>query len=266
MRKEAFAARVWSKMRSLEKERGFLAGDGRILAAISGGPDSVCLGHYLWSQSRRRGFALFFVHFHHGLRGRAADADARFVLSLGKKWGVPTRVIPIAVAAAAARRRLGLEEAGRKLRYQALAREAKRLGCGKAATAHHLDDQAESVLLSLLRGSRLEGLAGIFPERPLSSGVELIRPLLSLKKSEIREYLRFHGLKFRVDRTNASRRFTRNWVRQDVLPLLERKNPRVRERLASIADQVRHKLLSAKAPAPPRPRSKARAGSRYPKV
>ncbi|HVC09919.1 MAG TPA: tRNA lysidine(34) synthetase TilS [Elusimicrobiota bacterium] len=265
MRKEAFAARVWSKMRSLEKERGFLVPGGRILAAVSGGPDSVCLGHYLWSQSRRRGFALFFVHFHHGLRGRAADADARLVLDLGKKWGVPTRVVSIPVAKAAARRGLGIEEAGRKLRYQALAREAKRLGCGKAATAHHLDDQAESVLLSLLRGSRLEALAGIFPERPLSPGVKLIRPLLNLKKSEILEYLRFHDLKFRLDRTNASRRFTRNWVRQDVLPLLERKNPRVRERLAAVADQVRHKFFNAAPPAPSRPRPKARAGSRCPK-
>ncbi|MDE2313054.1 MAG: tRNA lysidine(34) synthetase TilS [Elusimicrobia bacterium] len=250
MRKESFAARVWSKIRSLEKERGFFASGDRVLAAISGGPDSVCLGHYLWSQSRRRGFALHFVHFHHGLRGRAADADARFVLELGRRWGVPTRVIRLPVAKAAARRGLGLEEAGRKLRYRALAREAKRLGCGKAATAHHLDDQAESVVLSLLRGSRLESLAGIFPERPLAPGVTLVRPLLRLRKSEILDYARFRGLKFRVDRSNASVRFSRNWVRREVLPLLERKNPRIRERLSAISDQVRHEFFSAQAPRP----------------
>ena len=139
----------------------------------------------------------------------------------------------------ARKRRQGIEDAARRLRYLALARQARKLGCNKVATGHHLDDQAETVLLHLLRGTRLAALAGIPPRRRLAPRVEIIRPLLPVTRAEVLAYLAVHGLKARDDRSNRDVHFTRNWVRRRVLPLLEKRNPRIREHLAAFAAQVR---------------------------
>lgn len=239
MRRRAFAAQVWSKLVAFEKKERLIRPGDRVLAAVSGGPDSVCLAHYLAGRARREGFALFLVHFHHGLRGRAADADARSVLKLGESLGVPAAVQALSVKALAERRGQGLEEAGRKLRYKALAARARRLKCGKVATGHQLDDQAETVLLHLLRGTSLCGVGGIPPRRALAPGVELIRPLLPLTRDDVLAYLEVHALKSRQDKSNQDPKFTRNWVRAKVLPLLESRVPGVKRRLAEIASAVR---------------------------
>jgi len=154
----------------------------------------------------------------------------------------------VPVRGLAGERGQGLEAAARKLRYQALARAARRLGCNKVATGHHLDDQAETVLLHLLRGIRLAALAGISPCRPLAKGITLVRPLLPLRRSEVMLYLKLHGLKCRQDKSNRDTHFTRNWVRRKVLPLLETRNPQVRERLAGVAEQVRSLKLGCGKP------------------
>ncbi|MHB2026019.1 MAG: tRNA lysidine(34) synthetase TilS [Elusimicrobiota bacterium] len=243
MRKKEFAARIWAKLKSSERKNRFFPPGSRVLAAVSGGPDSVCLAHYLWAMSRKNAFSLFFIHFNHGLRGQAAEEDARFVIEFGRSLGVKTLIERLDVARTAQARGGGLEEAGRALRYAALARAAKRLGCGVAATGHHMGDQAESVLLNLLRGKRVAALAGISPKRELTFGIRLVRPLLPLRKSEIIEYARFNGLRFRLDKTNASRLFTRNWIRLSLLPLLEKKNPRIQERLANLAEDIREHFI-----------------------
>lgn len=245
MTRKEFAARVWSKLVAYEKAHRLLGRGDRVLAAVSGGPDSVCLAHYLASRARRGGYALEILHVHHGLRGRAADRDALFVERLGKSLGTPVRVVRAPVARRAAARGKGLEDAGRELRYAALAQAARELKCSKVATGHQLDDQAETVLLHLLRGTRLAALAAIPPRRPLARGISLIRPLLPLSRTEVRAYLKVHGLKSRLDRTNLSTRFTRNWLRLKVLPELARRNPRIREHLAGIAEQVRRLDLKA---------------------
>ena len=239
MRRKTFAARVWSKLLAFDKELGLLRRGDRVLAAVSGGPDSVCLAHFLRGMGRRKGFSVSLMHVHHGLRGRDADRDAQFTLALGRDWGLPACVAAVAVRGLAGERGQGLEAAARKLRYQALTRAARRLGCNKVATGHHLDDQAETVLLHLLRGTRLAALAGISPCRPLAKGITLVRPLLPLRRSEVMLYLKLHGLKCRQDKSNRDTHFTRNWVRRKVLPLLETRNPQVRERLAGFAAQVR---------------------------
>ena len=239
MRRKEFAAKVWSKLMAFQKERRLLSRGDRVLAAVSGGPDSVCLAHYLAAMRRRVGFTLVLLHVHHGLRGREADRDAESVRALGARLQTPVETALVDVRARAKARGKGLEDAARELRYAAIRRAARRLGCGKAATAHHMDDQAETVLLNLLRGTRLAALAGIPPRRPLGPGLELIRPLLPLRRSEVLEYLRIHGLGHRLDRSNLALRFTRNWLRLKVLPELARRQPRVREHLAGLADQVR---------------------------
>ena len=210
-----------------------------MLAAVSGGPDSVCLAHWLSVQARRKNLSVALVHVHHGLRKRAADRDAEFVRKLGKTLGLPVCVVRAPVLASAARRGLGLEEAGRLERYRALAARARRGRYSAVATGHQLDDQAETVLLHLLRGTSLEGLGGMPIKRPLAPGVELIRPLLALTRDEVLLYLKRHGLSWRDDASNRDPRFTRNWVRRDVLPRLEKRAPGVKTRLAAIAAKVR---------------------------
>lgn len=239
MRRKEFAAKVWSKLITSGKEHGFLKTGDRILAAISGGPDSVCLAHYLASSRRRKGIEVFFLHVNHGLRGKDSIQDARFVENLAADLKVPLAIVNVPTRKRAAARGKGLEDAARELRYNALAETARRLRCKKIATAHQMDDQAETVLLHLLRGTRLKALGGIPPRRPLAKGIELIRPLLALTRADVLAYLAVHGLKCRLDKSNRSLDFTRNWVRLKVLPLLEKKNPRIREHLSGIAAQAR---------------------------
>jgi tRNA(Ile)-lysidine synthase len=239
VRRKEFAARVWSKLVLSEKARGLLRRGDRVLAAVSGGPDSVCLAHFLREMSRRKGFELLLAHVHHGLRGREASRDAAFTEGLGRRLGLPAAVLEVSAARRAELRGQGLEDAARSARYEALAREARRLKCNKVATGHQLDDQAETVLLNLLRGTRLSALGGIPPRRPLAKGVTLIRPLLPLSRAEVLEYLRLHALGYRLDRTNLELRFTRNWLRRRILPALAQRQPRVREHLAGLAEQVR---------------------------
>lgn len=239
MRRKEFAAQVWSKLIAFDREQGLLRPGRRVLAAVSGGPDSVVLAHFLAQMARRKGLRVSLLHVHHGLRGRDADRDAASVLALGKTLGLDATVARADVRAAAARRGGGLEDAGRAERYRLLSARARRGRYDAVAVGHQLDDQAETVLLHLLRGDSLRGLGGMAPRRALAPGVELIRPLLPLTRDEVLTYAEVHGLSWREDRTNLDPKFTRNWVRGKILPLLERRAPGVKGRLARVAAQVR---------------------------
>jgi tRNA(Ile)-lysidine synthase len=239
MKRQAFAARVWSKLRAHEKAESLFSRGQGVVAAVSGGPDSVCLAHYLAQRARALGLNLAFVHVHHGLRGRDADRDAAFVEKLGASLKIPVRVVRVDARAAAKSRGGGLEDAARHLRYKALLAQAKADGAVSVAAGHHLDDQAETVLLNLMRGTKLSALGAMAPKRALGPGVTLVRPLLVLTRAEVRQYLDFHGLRFRLDRSNDSLDLTRNWLRKKVLPSLLARSPRLREHLAAVAAQVR---------------------------
>ena len=126
MRRKEFAARVWSKLVAFEKSHALLPRGGRVLAAVSGGPDSVCLAHWLSAQARRKNLTGRLPHIHPGLRGRAADRDAASVVKLGERLGLPVSVVRADVKALAKARGLGLEEAGRKERYRQLTLRARR--------------------------------------------------------------------------------------------------------------------------------------------
>lgn len=242
MRRKEFAARVWSKLVAFERDGALLPRGARVLAAVSGGPDSVCLAHFLAQMAKRKALSVELFHLHHGLRGRDAERDARSVERLGASLGLPVRVERAKVAAVAKARGLGLEEAGRAERYKRLAARAARGRFSVVATGHQLDDQAETVLLHLLRGTSLAGLGGIAPKRALAPGVSLVRPLLPISRDEVREYLAVHGLSSREDRTNRDAKFRRNWVRAEVLPLLESRAPGAKARLAAFADAARRQL------------------------
>ena len=238
MRRREFAARVWAKLVRFEKSSRLFGPGDRVLAAVSGGPDSVCLAHYLDSRRRKLGFDLALAYVHHGLRPEAAR-EAAFVERLAKSLGLAASVLKVDARKLAAARRAGIEEAARKARYEALAREARRLRFSKVATGHQLDDQAETVLLNLLRGGSLRALAAMPPRRTLSGSIQLVRPLLPLRRSDVLAYIERHGLRYRIDRSNFEARFLRNWLRRKILPALERRQPRTAEHLSRLAEEVR---------------------------
>jgi len=184
-------------------------------AGISGGADSVCLLHLMVSVSRVLGFTLTAVHVNHGIRGQKADEDASFVEALCVSLGVAFLEIRVNAPALVAQAGLSLEDAARRLRHEALHASAVRLGADAVALAHHRDDQAETVLLNLLRGAATEGLCGM---RSLRNG--LFRPFLSISASELRDCLKENGWIWREDDTNKDETYRRNALRHRFIPLL----------------------------------------------
>ena len=206
---------------------------GTVLCAVSGGRDSVCLLHYLCSVSDACGFGVAAAHYNHHMRP-TAQRDEDFVRELCRDLRVPFYTDGADVVAVAAEMGCGVEETGRLLRYAYLEEVADQIGAERIATAHHMGDQAETVLLNLLRGTGPEGLAGIPPKRG-----RLIRPLLNTPRQEIELYLQRNALGHVEDETNDSMAFSRNRLRQKVLPELEKINPALRQNIARTAAIVR---------------------------
>lgn len=188
----------------------------RVLCAISGGADSV----YLLLRLVSEGWNTAAAHYNHGLRGEESDRDERFVLALCERLGVPVISSRGAVADYARERSLGIEEAARELRYAFLESAADKLGAAWILTAHNADDNAETLLLNLTRGSGLRGLGGIPPRRG-----RILRPMLGITRSEIDAYLIERGEAHIEDSTNASDAYTRNKLRHNVIPVLREINP-----------------------------------------
>jgi tRNA(Ile)-lysidine synthase len=217
--------------------------DTTLIAGVSGGPDSMCLADALLARWRTE--RVILAHFNHALRGAASDADADYVREFAQARGVRCVIERADVAALAAATGVSLELAGRDARYAFFARLATQTGAGAVLVAHHADDQAETVLFRMLRGTGIEGLRGM---RTLSSlkdgppGVALIRPLLRVPRADIEKYCADLGLEPRYDATNDALDATRNRLRHEVLPMLERINPGVRQVLARLADSAAAEL------------------------
>ncbi|MBE5972197.1 MAG: tRNA lysidine(34) synthetase TilS [Lachnoclostridium sp.] len=210
-------------------------GDG-VLAAVSGGADSVCLLLVLKELEESLGIHVAAFHLNHGLRGAEADRDERYVRELCERLQVPLKVVKENVAGYAKERGLSEEEAGRVLRYQWLEKTAAELSCQKIATAHHEDDQAETVLMNLFRGSGLRGLGGIRPVRMLSERWTIIRPLLDVNRQEIETYLIEENESWCEDSTNSELIYARNKMRNVLLPWIrENVNERAEEHILKTA-------------------------------
>ena len=206
------------------------AGGQSALCALSGGVDSVVLLHLLL----QCGVRVEAAHVEHGIRGESSRRDCRFVQELCGKWGVPLHVIHLDVPAQAAKEGRGIEETARAMRYDFLwkTREARRLET--LATAHHLNDQAETVLMHLIRGASPVGLSGM-RERDGA----LIRPLLPFSRAQIEQYAQENHLPHVEDETNADIAYTRNYIRHELIPCMEKLNPRAVEAVGRAAELAR---------------------------
>ena len=223
---------------SLPLDTALLRPGLRLAVGLSGGADSVALLRVLAARSGELGLVLHAAHLHHGLRGAEADADADFARELAAGLGVPFHEARVDAGAEAKEKGETLEEAARRLRYGWFRQLLAAGEVEAVATAHTLDDQAETVLAKFLRGAWTEGLAGIHPVIEFPEG-RILRPLLSATRAEVEDYLRALGQSWREDSSNRHLTFTRNRIRHELLPLLEGWNPQLREHLAQMAELAR---------------------------
>lgn len=210
-----------------------------ILVAVSGGPDSTFLLHALNRLKRKLDIKRIVVcNLDHGLRGMESKEDSLFVKRCSKELGFYFIHKRISLKKD---KSLSTEESARKKRYEFFKEAAKRTSASAIATGHTLDDQAETILMRLIKGSSLKGIVGIAPLRE-EDGIRFIRPLLELEKQDIEKYLDAQGIDYRVDSTNIEPIYFRNVVRREIIPFLERYNPRVKRVLFNLAGHLREDL------------------------
>ena len=220
---EQFAANTWFRP-------GLKIGVG-----VSGGADSIALLRMLVETSAELGIVVSAVHFNHQLRGKASETDQAFVTALAEKFGLTLHMGRADVAGKAKREKANLEDAARRARYSFFERLASQGTVELVATAHTMDDQAETVLAHILRGTGIAGLAAIHPVAK-----HVVRPLLRFRREDLRRYLRARKQSWREDATNRDTAKTRARMRRKLLPLLEKEfNPAVVEHLAALSERAR---------------------------
>lgn len=235
--KDKFTQKV---METIEKYHMISAGE-QVIAGVSGGADSVCLLAVLKIYREQCPFQLTVVHVEHGLRGRESLEDAAFVERLCKQWELPCEICHVDVKSQACQTGQTMEEAARELRYGVFKQYCKKIQAEKIVVAHNQNDQAETVLLNLTRGSGLRGLGGILPVRRMEDTemeYQIVRPLLFVSRKEIENWLESQELTYRTDRTNLETEYTRNKLRIEILPKLEQEINR--EAVKHMADAAAH--------------------------
>ena len=220
------------------REQHLVSESQKLVVAVSGGADSVCLLHILVALQKELGIRLHVAHLDHQLRGAESEADAWYVADLAHRLGIPATVERRDVKAYKAQRHVSLEEAAREVRYSFLMQVAESTGADRAAVGHTVDDHVETILMHLIRGSGTRGLRGLQPlRRWQSSGrsLTIIRPLLEVCREETSGYCHHHQLAPRIDASNMSLSPLRNRIRQQLLPLLQSYNSQVAEALLRTA-------------------------------
>lgn len=203
-----------------------------VIVGLSGGADSVCLLWILNFLKKDLGIKLTAIHVHHGIRGQAADEDVLFAESFCQELNIPLEVVYRDIKEEAKRLRISEEEAGRKARYEIFGKRSIELGEAKIALGHHQNDQAETILFNVIRGSGLKGLGGIRPSRDL-----IIRPLIKCTRSEIESYCNENNLTYQEDETNQLLVYTRNKIRQELIPYIEKNlNPNFVNQMSNMSE------------------------------
>lgn len=224
-----------NKVKNTIYKYNLISNNDRVLVGVSGGPDSVAMLYILNSLSNTIGFSLHVAHLDHMLRKNSCK-DNEFVRGLAEKLKLPLSEERIDVKALS--KRQSTEEAARNARLEFFTKVARRVGANKISLGHTVDDQAETVLMRLIRGSGLGGLSGILPKRKIL-GFEVIRPLIEVKRKEIEMFLGRKRIKYCVDETNSQEIYLRNKIRRRLLPLLEKSyNRNIKEVLGKTAEIV----------------------------
>ena len=234
MRQETLEQRVLHFI----QEHNLVSRQQKVVVAVSGGPDSVCLLHIMVELQEELDMKLHVAHLNHQLRGAESEADAHYVSNLARQLGIPATIEQRDVKSYQARQHLSLEEAAREVRYAFLAQVAGSIGAGRIAVGHTIDDHIETILLHLIRGTGTRGLRGLLPSNRWQSAgdsLTVIRPLLPVSRDETVSYCRHHQLIPRLDTSNLSLSLLRNRIRHQLLPLLKSYNPRVAEALLRTA-------------------------------
>lgn len=216
------------------REHEMITAEDKVIVGVSGGADSVCLLFVLREYQRQLPFSMMVVHVEHGVRGEESRQDAAFVEALCKEWHIPCKVFASDVPAMARQQKISVEEAGRKVRYETFAQMGEEWGATKIAVAHNQNDQAETMIWNMVRGSGITGAGGIRPVRG-----KVIRPLLCCSRREIEECLRSQEISWREDCTNQEMEYTRNCIRQHILPQMEKElNAGAVEHLANLGKEL----------------------------
>ncbi len=223
-----------TKVKETIRKYALLNPGDRVLVAVSGGPDSVCLLGVLQALAKDLDLTLHIAHLDHMFRGKESADEALFVAELAKKLGIPSTIEKFDVPAYCLERGLSPQAGAREVRYDFLQRVSKTTGASHIATGHTANDQAETFLMRLIRGAGASGLSAIPPARD-----NIIRPLIEATRDEVLEYLKETGLAFVTDPSNAKPVYTRNRIRLEVLPILQRFNPRIVATLAAEAGHLR---------------------------
>lgn len=226
-----------SQMIGTITEEKLLEPGNTIVVAVSGGPDSMALLHALHFYADEYGWKLIVAHIHHGFRGKESDEEAAFVEETVKGLGLPIETAFLDVPAYIKETSMNPQAAARELRYRYLHEVAEKYNADAIALAHHADDQAETVLMRIIRGTGPSGLSGIQTLR-YEGKMKLVRPLLRSNKSEIIAYLEDNGFSYREDSSNAQRKYFRNRVRLDLIPLLQQYNGNFSESLVRLSDMM----------------------------
>jgi tRNA(Ile)-lysidine synthase len=247
-----------SKVLEFIQRYSLIAPEEIVVVGVSGGADSVCLLHVLAKWRKELGIKLHIAHLNHQLRGVESEADVEYVSNLAGSLDIPITIDRQDVAAYRAERNCSIEEAARELRYAFLARVAREVGANRIAIGHTRDDQVETILMHILRGTGITGLCGLAPCSPMAydrqgmswaasplslrakrSNLLIIRPLLDITREETASYCQEHRLNPRIDSSNLSLSFFRNRLRLQLLPLLRQYNPGIDQALLRLADIAR---------------------------
>ncbi|PIP19815.1 MAG: tRNA lysidine(34) synthetase TilS [Candidatus Omnitrophica bacterium CG08_land_8_20_14_0_20_41_16] len=226
---------IREKIKSAIKKYNLINKGERVVIGVSGGADSVCLLYLLSSLKKELGINLHIAHLDHMLRKESAK-DAKFVKKLGERMKIPVTLGKINVKKIA--KRGSLEEVARNERLAFLLKVADKIKAKRIALAHHFDDQVETVLMRILRGTGLSGLSGILPKRKMGK-VDIVRPLLEVRRKDIENFLKRKRLSFCIDKSNTDEAYLRNRIRHNLLPLLEKEyNKNIREVLFNLAQNA----------------------------
>ena len=219
------------------REHHLVSSQDKLLVAVSGGQDSVCLLHILVKLREELDIRLHIAHLNHQLRGAEAEADAQYVSELVHQLGISATIEQRDVKNYQAQQHISLEEAAREVRYTFLAQVAKSIGTDRVAVGHTIDDHIETILMHLIRGTGIRGLCGLQPKQ-IRNSLTIVRPLLPVSRHDTADYCHHHQLAPRIDVSNLSLAPLRNRVRHQLLPLLQSYNPGVSEALLRTARSV----------------------------